>query len=254
MSKIDAASGQLWDGNSISLDEASLYRGRGNERLIVLSGMPDSGKTSLLIAPYTRLLEGPIAGYSFSGTRTLIGFERRCHLSRVRSKAREPDIEHTPISENLQILHLELGSRGTELKTLLLPDISGEAFELAAESDIETTRLAILRDADYVAFLIDSGKLISPEEKHAAIERLRLLVASSQRAGLIQLTEVTLLATKIDKVPAEERSEIDAVLLNLANQLSFSGTTFRPHVVSTRKRAATEFEGLGEELTRWIGM
>lgn len=245
---------RLWSGDFVNLAGASYYKRRGNERLILLAGLPDSGKTSLLIAPYVRLLGGPIGEVNFSETRTLIGFEKRCHLSRIKSAGSEPDIDRTKLTDVLQILHLDLKiANQPEIRTLLLPDISGEAFELAADSDHETEKLAIMREADYLAFLIDAGKLLDVRQRHAAVERLRLMVQSLKRANLIELPEVTLLATKIDLVPLDQRNTVIAMCQELAEEFQSDELKVTVQMVSTRKRAETPYEGLQEEMLRWVG-
>src|SRR5438876_9938239 len=70
---------------------------------VTIIGERDSGKTTLILAIYDRFLEGPFAGCLFTGSRTLIGFEKRSHLARAESGRSQPDTPHTSIGEELKL-------------------------------------------------------------------------------------------------------------------------------------------------------
>jgi hypothetical protein len=65
-------------------------------RVIVVAGEADSGKTTLLASLIDRFQRGPFSDYRFAGCKTLMGFEQRCHLARLKSGGTIPDTDRTP--------------------------------------------------------------------------------------------------------------------------------------------------------------
>src|SRR5258706_16328307 len=71
--------------------------------VILFAGTAESGKTTLLATLYLLFQKGPFATFSFAGSRTLVGFERRVHNARLSSKLSIPRTERSKSSE---LLHL----------------------------------------------------------------------------------------------------------------------------------------------------
>lgn len=198
-------------GEALSIEEATdVARGR-KTRLVLLAGSVGSGKTTLVSSIYEAFSSGPFAGFLFAGSRTLIGFEERCHLGRIASKQSAPDTEHTRAGPT-QFLHLCL--KGTGAATdLLITDLSGEIFRNALNSTDECRRLTILRRADVFSLLIDAGRLASTSERHQAKAEALLLLRSCVEADMLhQRSVVDVVFSKWDLIDKSESyaSEIEA--------------------------------------------
>src|SRR5258708_2931827 len=51
-------------------------------RVVLVAGPANSGKTTLLSCLYERFHFGMFAGFRFAGSKTLVGFEKRCFHAR----------------------------------------------------------------------------------------------------------------------------------------------------------------------------
>jgi len=171
-------------------------------RVIVVAGPANSGKTTLLATLYERFHFGLFGGYLFAGSRTLVGFERRCHLARRASGRETPDTERTRRLDALPLLHLAVRKPDAgRACDLLITDIYGETFRLAADSTEDCQQLDVLRRADHVAILVDGERLTSQRERQEAFTSAESLLRSCLDAGMMDGTsQVELLITKWDLV------------------------------------------------------
>jgi hypothetical protein len=60
-------------------------------KVIIIAGPFNSGKTTILTSLFEAFQEAPFGNFQFRGSRTLFGFERRCHLGRMESGNEEAD-------------------------------------------------------------------------------------------------------------------------------------------------------------------
>lgn len=245
----------LWRGEYLSLDEANAIRATGFTRLIMLAGLPNVGKTSLLISPYVQALVGPVGGLSFSGSKTIIGFEKRCHLSRVKCAGQMPDIERTLPSPDPRFLHISFRNTHNKRVNLLLPDVSGEVFEMAADSDSAASNLEIMKEADYLGFLLDASELSTPNQRYAAIDKYRNVLEVSRKMGYVNTKQVSVLITKADLVSdTEERNALVDLAFSSSSDLIPELNREDIRLISTRRGGALAYEGLHAELKLWAGL
>ena len=168
--------------------------------VVVLAGPANSGKTTLLASLYEQFHYGPVGGFLFAGSRTLVGFERRCHLSRRASGRDTPDTERTSQTAEDLLLHLSLrpGRAGLR-REVLFADVYGEAFRLAADSTEECEQLTVLGRADHVGLLIDGEKLASTTHRQEPYSQADALLASCIEVGLLgRHSRVQIVVTKWD--------------------------------------------------------
>src|SRR4051812_16568596 len=95
--------------------------------VVVLLGDANSGKTTLLASVYERFGLGKLGGHWFLGSRTLHGFELRCHRSKWGDGPGGESGGHTA-GDAPPWLHLRVARQEEpdEVLELLLGDFSGE--------------------------------------------------------------------------------------------------------------------------------
>ncbi len=251
---IDLASGNELD----AVAAAELQRGR-LVRLIVVAGLVDAGKTTLVTTLHDLFQDGEIGDYAFSWSETLPAFERRCHASRIASERAVADTLRTPYGE-VRYLHLQIS--GPELRDgrldLLFTDVSGETFERARDSIAECQQLDFLKMADHFLLLIDCEKIINVKLRNSVIHDATALLQSCLDSGMLQPTcFVNVLWTKYDFIVAANNSgdtsfingateEFQKLFGSRLGKLSFRTVAARPETVDV------EFgHGISELLREW---
>lgn len=165
-------------GEALTEAQASEVTRQGITRVIVLAGPSGSGKTTILTSLFEAFLEAPFGNFLFAGSRTLVGFERRCHDARITSGRQTPHTEHTQAG-TVDFLHLRLASPCASLvgpQNLLLSDISGERFRQLRDSTLAVKSMPMLRRADVLCIVVDGEKLADPSHRHAARTDSRMLL------------------------------------------------------------------------------
>lgn len=197
----------LHNGNDISYDTANKIAGASRTRLIVLAGAVDSGKTTLLASMYEKFLENSFATYLFAGSQTLMGFEKRCHLSRIASNRAIPETERTKPGFEQALLHLRIRKEDLNVaaQDILLSDISGETYRMARDYSDECRKLSVLKRADHVALFIDGDKIVKLDRRHEAFKDADLLLRRCIESNMLnEKSFVEVLFSKYDVIHASE--------------------------------------------------
>lgn len=204
----------LPSGKELSAAQASdLLRCEGGT-VIALAGDEDVGKTTLIATLYDRFQDGPCAGFSFAGSETLVGFELRCHDARTSSGRPSQETQRTSRKAPLHFLHLRVARYGQETGSrercnLLLSDLSGEWFKLAADKQDECRKMKHFRHADRVALCVDGEKLIDLRERQGCVAVAAGLLSNLLATELlVQSSIVDVLITKWDKVELDAKANI----------------------------------------------
>jgi len=197
------------EGYRLESGAANEITSRALTNVILLAGTAESGKTTLLATLYLLFQKGPFATFSFAGSRTLVGFEKRVHNARLASKLSKPQTERSKFSE---LLHLRVRKqdRSAPGKDLLLCDLWGEDFREAKDSIDGCKRLGIIRRADAFVLLVDGAKLSNLESRQSAkSDPIELLGNILDCKMLAETAEVDVVHTKWDLIEGRaDRSEI----------------------------------------------
>src|SRR5438128_1500416 len=86
----------LPNGEALTESQANEVTRQGLTRVIIVAGPSGSGKTTILTSLFEAFLEAPFGNFLFAGSRTLVGFERRCHDARETSGRSFAHTVHTP--------------------------------------------------------------------------------------------------------------------------------------------------------------
>jgi hypothetical protein len=157
-------------------------------KVIIIAGPLGSGKTTILTSLFEAFLEAPFANYLFRGSRTLIGFERRCHLGREESGSESADTTHTSVREGIVFLHLDLAPSDWpefEHEHILLSDISGELFRRLRDSSDTVKDFPAFRRANHLCLVLDGEKIAHRDQRHVARNDSRSILRSLIESGMI---------------------------------------------------------------------
>jgi hypothetical protein len=202
------------EGDFLSAAEAGEVVRSAPTSIVVVAGVAESGKTTLVAGLYGLFHKGPFAGYLFAGSRTLPGLERRCHLARMASGRQTPDTERTKHTNHQHLLHLRL-ALPSPLRhfDILFSDIYGEAFRRAADSAAECSKFLILKRADHVTILIDGEKAVSKTDRQEAFSSADALLGQCLDTGMLGTgSSVQAVVTKWDVV--EKASPVDSAFVD----------------------------------------
>lgn len=192
----------LPSGLQMDASSAAAIMKQARSRVVVLAGGTESGKTTLLASLFDCFHDGTFAGFRFAGSRTLVAFEQRCHLSRLASMADRPRTPRTVLGTS-GFLHLRLQSEGETggTRDLLFWDFTGEVFQRARDSAAEARKLQVIRRADHFVLLVDGEQLVSPAARHKAASDARTLLRSLLDADvLLPHTNVQIVISKWDVI------------------------------------------------------
>jgi hypothetical protein len=178
----------LSSGADLTVEAAENIAAATLTHLILVAGEAESGKTTLLATIYEKFNEAPFANFLFAGSRTLVGWERRCHLARIASGAEKADTERT-LGLQQRLLHIRVRNANMEgsIEDVVFTDLSGEVFKLIRDSTPECQQLGLLKRADHFAVLLDGKKLASAATRHEALNNSMALLRSCVDASMIGL-------------------------------------------------------------------
>ncbi|HZZ26779.1 MAG TPA: hypothetical protein VFE46_02130 [Pirellulales bacterium] len=160
---------RLSHGRALSFEDSYPITAASRARLILLAGLPKSGKTTLIASLFHGFQKGPFAGYAFSGSETLLGFDERCHDARISSRRSIATTERTKTGTTDLLLHLKVtGVSDGQTTDILFVDMSGEHHDAIRDSVEECRNLAGLRRADHFVLLLDGEKLADTSQRQKA--------------------------------------------------------------------------------------
>lgn len=249
-------------GDALSHEQAGAVCAERRTTVVVLAGGVRSGKTTLLTAIYEHFNQQPLADWTFAGSRTLFGFERRCHGHRRESGYKSP---RTIRSSALQPpwLHLDVVSvadAAPEVRRhLLLADVSGELFEALIKGSKKTSELPHLWRADHLGIVLDGRKLAIGSE--AQVERARgetLARTLIEQDAVVSPEALSIVVTKLDELFARDRDSVDKITdvaerISRAAQLSIE----LPIWMTAAQPKTTDFpagHGVVSLFTSWLAV
>ncbi len=245
---------------SVDLDPTSAARITAARltRVVVIGAPSGCGKTSLLTGLYERFLRVPAFGeYCFAGSETLVGFERRCHPTRVASGLAQPRMEPTPPTVPPALLHLRV--RRADLtapsRDLLLTEIDGVSFQRAKDSSEAMTRLGMLKRADRLVLGVDGAQLANPTRRFAVTAAVRDFLRRACDTRMVGPSgRIDVVVMKWDAVEALDlttRADATASLDRLSHRLR---DDFRDRVGTLRFGRTAERPAPGSTLPPGYGL
>ncbi|HVC07992.1 MAG TPA: hypothetical protein VND98_10465 [Solirubrobacterales bacterium] len=253
------AQGAPWSrGEALADSEAGEIAAERRATVVLLAGGTGSGKTTLLASLYERFGRGPLAAHLFDGSRTLHGFELRCHRSIYGSGPGGGEQGHTAFGA-MPWLHLRL-RRDERTIELLMGDYSGEHFEALASGSEKPIEFPQLRRADHIGVVIDGGALANPAramaEQREALELVRALLDEPEAYAVPE--SITVIVTKWDLVlkgGERARKAFDRALELISDEIASRHPSASVGYIETAARSTSDQlplgHGVDDLLLRW---
>ena len=196
-------------GEALDRAGASNLQRRRPSRVVGVIGPQFAGKTSLMASVYEILQEGGVAGYTFAGSSTLIGFEMICHDARAASRRPEPHTERTTVGADATFFHLDLGRGGPPaITSLFIGDRSGEDYLAANDELSNAAGFFELHRADVVTLLVNGEQLADEQLRHEIRASTPQMIDALVEAGSITARQrVAVVLTKKDAIVASANTE-----------------------------------------------
>ncbi len=202
---------QMDNGVAMDIRQIRSVCSRSFTPIVFMAGDISCGKTTLIASLHDAFLFGPLAGYRFAGSKTLLAFEERCFESRAKSEGVEPQTPRTRYESGQQYFHLavqKLDDPRMRTQEILFADMSGEFYERSLHSSSEARQLQDLKRAQYLLLLLDGAKLKNIETRQPVRANALSFIRRCMEVGV--LTEnITLqvLISKWDEVSALSEAE-----------------------------------------------
>lgn len=228
--------------------------------ILVLAGDVNSGKTSIFASLYERFGRGPLAGRLFAGSRTLLGFEERCHGWREESGNVAPEIAHTqPGAPPWLHLRMQDVEQRNPVQDLLMADIPGETFTRLRDGRTPGTDLPFLWRADHVCVLLDGENMAVNQKRHAELERGRNLFRELLKPNVLaENRALSLLLTKLDLVirqPITQQKAVEDEIAELRSWVSRAlGYNGVMPMLRTAARSETDVYPIGHGLEELLDL
>jgi hypothetical protein len=203
---------ELFSGAALSATDAEVVTLRSRTQLVAFVGAEGSGKTTMLASIYERFSQGVFAGFNFTSSRSLLGFEEICHLNRLASGGTEPDTQRTRLTDETKYYHLTL--RAAEpfatRRDVLLSAMSGELFRMAKDSQEDAERLTFVRRADTIVVLVDGERLATPAQRASAQADAADILESLLDANMVSPhCRLEIVFSKLDRITAVGQTALD---------------------------------------------
>lgn len=251
---------ELPHGDALTLRDSCEITHARETSLVVVAGSPASGKTTLVASLMHCFQRGPFADFLYAGSATCIGFDRRCHRSRTRSRAARADTKRTTYQDQRRLLHLKLRHKSltTPARDVLFTDISGEEYEEIRHSVDACRAFDLFSRADWIVVLIDGQRLANVSERQAArFEAIQLLHCMVDAGQLHAESRLDVLIAKEDLMSGKVAKEFATVTENevQAKFVGKVGVCRLQRIAARPARFTEEYElghGLKALLPAWL--
>ena len=252
---------ELPQGQALGIDETYGITAAKITKFIVLAGSAESGKTTLINSIYHIFQRRAFAGYMFAGSKTLVGFEQRCHPARILSNNSNAATNRTQRGFYNSILHLSLRDHlcQMEKQDLLITDFSGEDYDFVI-ANVESAKqeFDIIKRADNFVLLVDGNNISNKNYRNSTKQKSLQLLKTFLDGGLLDSTSrVDVLISKYDivKIKCEDLkilSFLDDFKKDIELQFSKLFKQLRIYEIAARPNPETEEIGLGYGLEKLI--
>lgn len=249
----------LFEGIEFTLATSSIITYEFFSKTVFILGDSDSGKTTLIATLFDLFQKGPIKNLYFAGSYTQIGFETRCHLSRINSNANEAETEKTNTKE-LSFLHLALKHKESlnELSShFLVSDISGERLQIARDSSSAMRELSLLKDSDKIIVIIDGNKLSNNQTRELALFNTYTFIKRALDENIFSFTsDIKIIISKCDLLNLNSSENFEETVENYFSSkfpelfnLTFAKIAARPRTTTLEFKFG---HGLYELIEDWF--
>ena len=248
----------MWSGRPLSAGQADSVTAARGARVVLIAGVAESGKTTLMASLFDRFQRGAFDGWRFGGSRTLMGFEERCFDSRLASGRTAFATLRTTADHGAQLFHMDLAEvAGTRRETLLLPDLPAERFETVINDVSAWGGIPIVERIDRMAVLLDGDRLLDPETRWVATAQSGTLLRGALEKQVVDCAAVDLVVTKWDRLVAASAEELAAeavaTLIETAQRVCGESALVVLHTAARSSDESVEPGfGLDDLLTRWL--
>ncbi|MCR1795579.1 hypothetical protein [Leptospira sp. id769339] len=202
----------LYHGELLNSSDVEEFLRSKPALFISIIGDKGSGKTTLITSIYEKFRKGHFSNFYFSGSRTLIGFEKSVHFSRIESRLGKVDTKRTSFAEGLKYFHLSICSLNNinERNEFLFSDRAGEAYKNSRGNTELIKDLTEIPRADRILLLLDGARIADFSERSDAMQSTRqMLRALVDNDAIGKNSIVQVVTTKIDILQnLEEYEEI----------------------------------------------
>ncbi len=201
----------LPSGKKLTVTEATQILQSRPAQVVVLGGMVESGKTTLIARIFEMLQNNSVANHNFAASRTLAEFDKLSWHATMESQGASPTTEHTYRSENNHFLHLRVRAVDNTLtaKDVLVCDIPGEIFPEAVAEERVCLELCALRRADHLVLFLDGSVMCKIHERHDPCGKILDFVDRAMQTGQIgHHTALHLVISKCDMLPQVPDDEV----------------------------------------------
>ncbi len=254
---------ELPHGDALDMHKTYEITASQKTKLIVIAGSVSSGKTTMITSIYHLLQRGAFAGYIFAGSKTLVGFERRCHSARISSENTTPQTSRTRRGLSNSILHLRLRDNKCQKRSqdLLITDFSGEDYD-AVNANVQLAQSEfgfIIKRADAFTLLVDGDAISLEKSWHSTKQQCIIFLKTLRDAGLLGFSsKVDVLISKYDIVKERAASDstisgfIDSLKKEVESEFSKPFGMIRIFEIAARPDKETEEMGLGYGVDKLI--
>jgi hypothetical protein len=253
---------RLHHGTPLKTAEIAQIARREYTPIVFLAGDVKSGKTTLLGSIEDAFQFGPLAGYNFAWSETLVGFEERCFESRIRSGRTVADTPRTQPQEGQEFFHLRLRKNvSAPFRELLFADMSGEFYERAIKyaAELKEKEFETLPRCDYLVLLLDGQKLLDHGQRQDVRREALTFLQRCREAQLLRPeTVLQVMISKWDMVarrPQEEQTKCRDFITSRFNREALQREV---EVIAIASRPDSDSEGIDklfgirEIFPRWV--
>lgn len=177
--------------------------------IVAFVGPVKAGKTCIIACVYDTFQYGAYKRLRFTGSQTLMAFERISHSARAASDAETPEEGRSSSLDEVVFYHMTFSDAETLERTdLLLADRSGEFYEAVANQPSRAKEFVELEQGIVVNVLIDGRGLCDLAERHVVQDQARSVIDALASSGVsIVNLHLNFVLTKYDLVAASDEKD-----------------------------------------------
>ena len=238
----DSSLFRIRDAESLSPGAASALLKTKTASIVGLIGQAETGKTSLIAEVYDGFQYGAYGSLFFSGSDTLMAFEKICHKARGTSKGLDLYQERTDVTSDPVFYHLVIANEKEGASDILIADRSGETYRDILDKPSLATECLELKRSTVLNLLVDGARLCDSTERASVVTECHQVMQTLIHSSLIERRmRINVVLTKLDFVdtsPEKERVHMDfqgiverirSIRIDLQLDLGVFKVAARPH-------------------------